>query len=209
MNIRPGQINMRSTLPEFFNTGRSLHFSQSRAKLAAVFMMLIAMTGLLCVLGYDWIPNPFSERFREKLRFMGPFFGLVTLPCILYLLANSGKKGVVLTRVGVVDHRTGSQVIPWHRIEDVSEGGSRSSQFVILRLADASDAPRSLFQTLNSMLLRLDDDERMISAAGLNVGHERLFEAIFAGWHASRHPPPTPGGGRMIGTPRAREFGRR
>ena len=200
---------MRSTLPEFFNTGRSLHFSQSRTKLAAVFIMLIAMTGVLCVLGYDWIPNPLSERFREKLRFMGPFFGLVTLPCILYLLANSGKNGVVLTRVGVVDHRTGSQVIPWHRIEDVSEGGSRSSQFVILRLSDPSDAPRSLFQALNSVLLRLDDDERAISAAGLTVSHERLLEAIFAGWHAARHPQPMQGGGRLAMMPREKEFGRR
>lgn len=160
MNMRSGQSNIRSTLPEFLSSGNTLHFAQSRVKLFSVFVLVVAVSGAMCALGYDWIPNPLSERLHEKLRFMGPFFGVVTLPFAFYFLLNAGRKRVVLTRVGVTDYRTSSQIVPWHRIEDVSERGFGSSRFVVLRLSDPSDAPRSLLQTLNSMVLRLDDNER-------------------------------------------------
>lgn len=207
MTMRSGQSNTRSTLPEFLNSGNSLHFAQSRVKLFSVFVLILAVTAAMCALGYDWIPNPLSERLHEKLRFMGPFFGLVSLPFAFYFLINAGRKGVVLTRVGVTDYRTSSQIIPWHRIEDVSERGFGSSRFVVLRLSHPSDAPRSLLQALNSMVLRLDDNERTISSAGLRVSHQRLVEAIAAGWHTSLHPQPAPSAGRATAMPR--EFGRR
>ena len=207
MTMRSGQSNTRSTLPEFLNSGNSLHFAQSRVKLFSVFVLILAVTAAMCALGYDWIPNPLSERLHEKLRFMGPFFGLVSLPFAFYFLINAGRKGVVLTRVGVTDYRTSSQIIPWHRIEDVSERGFGSSRFVVLRLSHPSDAPRSLLQALNSMVLRLDDNERTISSAGLRVSHQRLGEAIAAGWHTSLHPQPAPSAGRATAMPR--EFGRR
>ena len=197
---------MRATLPDFFSAGHHLHFHQSRIKLFGIFVMCLAMTVALAGMGYDWIPSQFSEWWRLKFRFMGPLFALVTI-FPLYLLANAHKKGIVLTRTGVTDHRISSQEIPWLRIDAVSEGRNISSRFIVLRLADATDAPPNLLQDLNGMALGLEDNERTISAAGLNVGHTMLVEAVLAGWHAARHPRPAPDARRAT-IPNTQGFGR-
>jgi hypothetical protein len=182
---------MRATLPEFFNAGHALHFRQSRIKLFGIFVMCLAVTVVLAGMGYDWVPNSFSETWKGKFRFMAPLLGLVTV-FPLYQLANAYKKGIVLTRTGITDHRISSQEIPWLRIDAVGEGRYVSSRFIVLRLASAKDAPRSFHQHLNGMVLGLEDNERMISAAGLNVGCKMLVEAILAGWQAARHRRPLP-----------------
>jgi hypothetical protein len=178
---------MRATLPDFFSAGHALHFRQSRIKLFGIFLMCLAMTVTLAGFGYDWIPTRFSESWLLKFRFMAPLFALVTI-VPLYLFANAHAKGIVLTRTGVTDHRISAREIPWARIDAVREGRHLSSRFVVLRLADAGDAPRSLLQDLNGMALGLAANERTISAGGLDVGYAMLVEAILAGWHTARHP---------------------
>jgi hypothetical protein len=178
---------MRATLADFFNAGHDLHFRQSRIKLFGIFVMCVAMTVTLAAIGYDWMPNQFSEGWHLRFRFMAPLFALVTV-FPLYLLAKAHEKGIVLTKTGVTDHRVSSQEIPWLRIDAVNEGRHLSSRFIVLRLADAKDAPRNFLQDLNGMVLGLADDERTISAAGLDVSHKMLVEAVLAGWHSARDP---------------------
>ena len=178
---------MRATFADFFAAGHDLHFRQSRIKLFGIFVMCLAVTVALAGMGYDWMPNSFSESWHWKFRFMAPLFALVTI-FPFYLLANAHEKGIVLTRTGVTDHRISSQEIPWLRIDAVGQGRNLSSRFIVLRLADAKDAPRSFLQDLNSIALGLGDNERTISAAGLDVSHKMLVEAILAGWHPARHP---------------------
>ena len=182
---------MRATLFDFFNAGHDLHFRQSRIKLFGISVMCLAVTVALAGIGYDWMPNPVSESLQWKFRFMAPLFALVTI-FPFYQLANAHEKGIVLTHTGVTDHRISSQEIPWLTIDAVGQGRHVSSRFIVLRLADAKDAPRNLLQTLNGMALRLEDNERTISAAGLDVGHKMLVDAILAGWHAARHPRHAP-----------------
>ena len=197
---------MRATFSDFFNAGHDLHFRQSRIKLFGISVMCLAMTVTLAGLGYDWIPNQFSESWHLKFRFMAPLFALVTI-FPFYFLANAHQKGIVLTTTGVTDHRISSQEIPWLRIDAVSEGKHVSSRFVVLRLADATDAPRNLLQHLNGMALGLGDNERTISAAGLDVGHKMLAEAVLAGWHTARHPGQA--ADARATTPNTQGFGRR
>jgi hypothetical protein len=171
---------MRATLPDFFNAGHDLHFRQSRIKLFGIFVMCLAVTVALAAMGYDWMSNSFSEWWHWKFRFMAPLFALVTI-FPFYQLLNAHEKGIVLTSAGVTDHRISSQEIPWVRIDAMREGRNISSRFIVLRLADAKDAPRNLLQDLNGMALGLEDNERTISAAGLDVSYNMLVEAIFAG----------------------------
>jgi hypothetical protein len=180
---------MRATLPDFFNAGHALHFRQSGIKLFGISVMCLAVTMALAGLGYDWIPNQFSEWSHWTLRFMAPLFALVTI-VPFYLCANAHERGIVLTRTGVTDHRISSQEIPWPRIDAVNEGRNISSGFIVLRLADARDAPRNFLQHLNGMALGLADNERTIWAGGSDVSHKMLVEAILAAWHAARHPRP-------------------
>jgi hypothetical protein len=187
---------MRVTLPEFFKAGHALQFRRSRIKLFGIFVICLAVTVVLAGTGYDWIPNRFSEGWQWTFRFMAPLLALVTL-FALYQLAHAHEKGIVLTRTGLTDHRINAREIPWHRIDAVSEGRHLSSRFVVLRLASAEDAPRSVLQVLNGVVLRLADNERMISAAGLDVGYTTLVEAILAGWHTA------PGQERVTGPPAA------
>jgi hypothetical protein len=177
---------MRATLPEFFAAGHDLQFRRSRLKLLGLAVLCVAMAAALAGFGYDWIPNAFSARWHARFRFMAPFFAVVTLVPLVYQLANAHRKGIVLGRTGFTDHRVSAQEIPWARIDAVSEGRYLSSRFMVLRLADASDAPRSLLQDLNSMLLGLGANERMFSAGGLDVGHKMLVEATLAGWQVAR-----------------------
>jgi hypothetical protein len=197
---------MRATLNDFFNAGHDLHFRQSRIKLFAICVMCLAMTVTLAGMGYDWMPNQFSESWHLRFRFMAPLFALVTI-FPFYQLANAHEKGIVLTSTGVTDHRISAQEIPWARIDAVSEGRNISSRFIVLRLADAKDAPRSFLQDLNSMALGLGDNERTISAAGLDVSHTMLVEATLAGWHAA-HPPRHAPDARRATNPNTRGFGR-
>jgi hypothetical protein len=198
---------MRATLPDFFNAGHVLHFRRSRIKLFGISVMCLAVTVALAGMGYDWMPNSFSESWHFKFRFMAPLFALVTI-FPFYQLANAHEKGIVLTSTGVTDHHTSSQEIPWLRIDAVSQGRNVSSRFIVLRLADANDAPRNLLQDLNGMALGLEDNERTISAAGLDVNHKMLVEAILAGWHAARHPRPAPDARRAT-IPNIKGFGLR
>ena len=197
---------MRATLLDFFNAGHDLHFRQSRIKLFGIFVMCLAVTVALAGMGYGWMPSPFSEWWRWTFRFMAPLFALVTI-FPFYLLANAHAKGIVLTSTGVTDHRISSQEIPWLRIDAVSEGRKLSSRFIVLRLADARDAPRSFLQDLNGMALGLEKNERTISAAGLDVGYKMLVEAVVAGWHAARHPRHAPDA-RGATIPNTKGFGR-
>jgi hypothetical protein len=178
---------MRATLADFFNAGHDLHFRQSRIKLFGIFVTCVALTVALAALGYDWMPSSFSEGWHWRFRFMAPLFALVTI-FPFYFLANAHEKGIVLTKTGIADHRISSQEIPWLRIDAVNEGRNISSRFIVLRLADAKDAPRNFLQDLNGMALGLGDNERTISAAGLDVSYKMLVEAVFAGWHAAHHP---------------------
>ena len=178
---------MRATLADFFTAGHDLHFRRSRIKLFGLFVLCLAMTVALAAMGHDWIPNGFSEEWHWKFRLMAPVFALVTV-FPLYQLANAHEKGIVLTRSGVTDHRIGAREIPWLRIDDVSQGRHVSSRFIVLRLADAGDAPRNFLQDLTGMVLGLADNERTVSAAGLAVSHTMLVTAILAGWHTARHP---------------------
>ena len=196
---------MRATLLDFFNAGHDLHFRQSRIKLFGIFVMCLAVTVTLAGMGYDWMPNSFSESWHWTFRFMAPLFALVTIFPV-YFLANAHEKGIVLTSTGVTDHRISSQEIPWLRIDAVSEGRKVSSRFIVLRLADAKDAPRSFLQDLNGMALGLADNERTISAAGLDVGYKMLVEAVLAGWHAARHRHPPDARGAT--SPNTTGFGR-
>jgi hypothetical protein len=198
---------MRATLPDFLNAGHDLHFRQSRMKLFGISVMCLAMTVWLAGMGYDWVPNSFSEWWHFKFRFMAPLFALVTI-VPFYQLANAHEKGIVLTRTGVTDHRIGAQEIPWLGIDAISQGRNVSSRFIVLRLADARDAPRSFLQDLNGMALGLADYERTISAAGLDVGHKMLVEAVLAAWHAAHHPPHAPDA-RRAAIPDTKGFGRR
>jgi hypothetical protein len=182
-------ILMRATLAEFFKAGNELHFRQS--KLFGISVMCVAVTLSLAAMGYDWMPNSFSESWHLKFRFMAPLFAMVTV-FPFYQLANAHEKGIVLTRTGVIDHRVSSQEIPWLRIDAMTERRSISSQLVVLRLASAEDAPRSLLQDLNGIVLGLADNERTISAAGLDVSHKMLVEAVLTGWHTARHPRSAP-----------------
>jgi len=134
-------------------------------------------------------------------------FALVTI-FPFYLLANAHEKGIVVTPTGITDHRISSQEIPWARIDGVSEGRNLSSRFIVLRLADAKDAPRSFLQDLNGIALRLANNERTISAAGLDVGHTMLVEAVLAGWHTGYHRPHAPDA-RPATIPNTKGFGRR
>jgi len=197
---------MRATLPEFFSAGHRLHFRQSRKKLFGIFVMCLAVTVALAGIGYDWMPSPTSEWLRWKFRFMAPLMALVTI-VPLCQLANAHKKGIVLTRTGVTDHRISSQEIPWLRIAAVGQGRHVSSRFVVLRLADAKDAPRNVLQYLNGMALRLEDNERTVSAAGLDVSHEMLVEAVLAGWQAAHHRRSGRDAGRAT-IPSTKEFAR-
>jgi hypothetical protein len=198
---------MRATLPDFFNAGHVLHFRQSRIKLFGILVMCLAMTVALAGMGYDWIPNQFSESWHLRFRFMAPLLALVTI-FPFYLSANADEKGIVLTRTGVTDHRISSQEIPWLGIDAVSEGRNVSSRFIVLRLADANDAPRSFLQQLNGMALGLADNERTISAAGLDVGHKMLVEAVLAGWRTAYDRPHAPDA-RQATIPNTKGFGRR
>lgn len=180
---------MRATFTDFFNAGHDLHFRQSRVKLFGIFALCVAVTMALAAIGYDWAPNSFSEWSRWKFQFMALLFALVTV-FPLYQLANAHKKGIVLTKTGVTDHRISSRQIPWLRIDAVSEGKRLSSRFIVLRLADAGDAPRNVLQNLNGMALGLQNNERMISTAGLDASHQMLVEAFSAGWRAARQPRP-------------------
>jgi len=197
---------MRATLPDFFAAGHDLHFRQSRIKLFGIFVMCVAVTVTLAAMGYDWMPNGFSDSWHFKFRYMAPLFALVTI-VPLYLLARAHEKGIVLTRTGVTDHRISSREIPWRRIDAVSEGRNVSSRFIVLRLADARDAPRNVLQHLNGMVLGLADNERTISAAGLDVSHKLLVAAVLAGWHAAGRPRPATDARRAT-IPNTRGFGR-
>jgi hypothetical protein len=178
---------MRATLHDFFKAGHDLHVRQSRIKLFGTFVMCLAVTVALAGIGYDWVPNLLSEDWHWKFRFMATLFALVTI-FPLCLLAKAHDKGLVLTRTGVTDHRISSQEIPWLRIDAVGQARRLSSRYIVLKLADANDPPRNFLQTLNSMALGLEANERMISAAGLDVSHNVLAEAIFAAWNVARPP---------------------
>src|ERR1700704_931746 len=106
---------MRATLPDFLAAGHDLHFRRSRIKLFGIFVMCLAVTAVLAGMGYDWMPNRFSEPWHWKFRCMAPLFALVTI-VPFYQLANAHEKGIVLTRNGVTDHRISAQEIPWARI---------------------------------------------------------------------------------------------
>jgi hypothetical protein len=70
---------MRATLPEFFSAGHDLHFRRSRIKLFGIFVLCLAVTLVLAGMGYDWMPNRFSESWHWKFRCMAPSFALVTI----------------------------------------------------------------------------------------------------------------------------------
>ena len=180
-------MRMRGTIADVLKTGSPLHFPQSRLQLLAIFVACVLMTLVLVSLGYDLIPNPFSERQRWTCRIMSALFVPIPLYA-LYALINAGQKGLVLTRTGVADHRISAKEIPWSRIVNVREGAARSSRFIVLKLSNAGDAPRSLMQSLNSFVLGLASNERIISANGLEVSHPMLTDAIVAGWLAAKKP---------------------
>jgi hypothetical protein len=189
VSVAAGATRLRATFADFFSAGHDLHFRQSRIKLLGLCVLCVAMTATLAALGHDFVPNGFSQSWHLKFRLMAPLFGLVTL-VPLWLLAKAHQRGIVLTRTGVTDHRISAQEIPWLAIDAVSEGRHFSSHFVVLRLADARDAPRSILQDLNSLLLGLSANERTVSAAGLDVSHGTLVEAILAAWRAARERGP-------------------
>jgi hypothetical protein len=187
--------HMRGTIPEFLAEGHTLHLAQSRLELLGFFVMLLAISVFFIGTGYHWFPSQFNEQLNAKLRFMGPLFGLVTL-FPFYSLVNAHRKGITLTRTGITDHRISAREIPWLGVESVREGANISSRFIVLKLSNVEDAPPNLLQSLNSRALGLGENERTISAAGLNVSHATLADVVVASWHSARQPRPSPGRGK-------------
>jgi hypothetical protein len=178
-------MGMRGTIADLLKTGSPIHFRQSAPHLLATFMATMLVTVAFASMGYEWMPNPFFEERRWQFRFMSAMFLPISL-FALYLSVNAGKKGLVLSRSGIADHRIRSKEIPWSQVDAVLEGEARLARFIVLRLSDAGDAPQSLVQRLNSSVLGLDSNERMISSTGLEVGHSVLVEAIVGAWRAGR-----------------------
>jgi hypothetical protein len=176
---------MRSTIPDFLNAGHALQFRQSRLKLFGIFLMCAAMTVVNASLGYHWMPNPIIDWRIVNCQVIAPIFAMITL-FAFYKMLFAHRKGIVLTKTGVADHRIGPSEIPWRRIDAVREGKNASSRVIVLRLSSAADAPKNLFLSLGSKMLGLDATEWTISAAGLKVGHDALLEAISTAWRAAR-----------------------
>lgn len=163
---------------------------QSLAKMLGLIILAIGMTALGFVLAWPSVAGSELGYFGQLMGWIAfVFFGGCTILISWRALTLRGPV-VAISPDGVRDVRVAADTIPWSAIEDIYTWQTYGQKIVILQIPDAEwDRLKltSIARRSRSANRALGADGIAISAQGLTIGPDRLYELIAE--MAAKHAP--------------------
>ena len=169
------------------DTRKTIEVRGSRLKLVLLGALGIAMTAGCAWVAWAGLASPGS--FAQLAIWIGvPFFGMCTL-IGLRRLFTAERVVLTLSPEGIRDTRVAAEVVPWAAVRGLGTWAMQGQKVLVLDVDPEVEKRLSLTRMARwsrGANAKLGADGLCISATGLEIGYDSLFEAATAYAQAAR-----------------------